>query len=200
VRQPQLVELEWLGLRDGGLGCMQRPHRRPISHVGHLNFILGEGRAMSESLRMWAEISFDVAYLLTIWSLVALMAARRSRVEPENRKVSTWVLWAFALLAFGDTGHVGFRVVAYGLGGLESNPLLISIGGLMTSLTVTLYYVALQMAWKERFERRLGLAGGFLLLCAAVQLVVVVFAQIRWGPAMPPDSWFLLSPSYVHQK
>jgi hypothetical protein len=27
--------------------------------------------------------------------------------------------WAFFLLALGDTGHVGFRVAAYALGGME---------------------------------------------------------------------------------
>jgi hypothetical protein len=47
------------------------------------------------------------------------------------------MIWAFALLALGDTGHVGFRVVAYALGGLEAHAGLVGLGALSTAYTVT---------------------------------------------------------------
>ena len=75
---------------------------------------------MSEQMRVMMEIIFNLGYLITIWTIVILMAVRRKRVSPENRAVATRFLWAFALLALGDTGHVGFpgdRLPARGVGG-----------------------------------------------------------------------------------
>jgi len=81
---------------------------------------------MSESMRMWVEVIFNVTYLIIIWTLVAMMARRQAAVAPADRPVAKRLMWAFALLALGDTGHVGFRVVAYALGGLEANPALVN--------------------------------------------------------------------------
>ena len=71
------------------------------------------GIIMSETMRMWTEASFNVAYLIVVWGLVAVMIGQRSSVAPGDRRVARLVRWAFALLALGDTGHVGFRVLAY---------------------------------------------------------------------------------------
>ena len=76
---------------------------------------------MSEAMRMWTEVSFNVIYLIVVWGLVIVMTLQQSRVAPENRRVARLVRWAFALLALGDTGHVGFRVLAYAQGDLESH-------------------------------------------------------------------------------
>ena len=72
---------------------------------------------MSENMRIWVEVAFNVTYLIVIWTLVAMMARRLSAVAPADRPVAKRLMWAFALLAIGDTGHVGFRVVAYARGG-----------------------------------------------------------------------------------
>ena len=82
---------------------------------------------MSESLRMWIEVAFNISYLVVIWGLVITMVRRRAVVTPERRGVARSILWAFALLALGDTGHVGFRVIAYGLGGLEIQPVVLGV-------------------------------------------------------------------------
>ena len=86
---------------------------------------------MSEELRMWVEVTFNVAYLIVIWGLVIVMLRRRHELEPETRKTADLVTWAFGSLALGDTGHVGFRVWAYAAGGLESS---ITIAGLELGL------------------------------------------------------------------
>lgn len=63
---------------------------------------------MDESLRMWMEIFFNIAYLVVIWGLVITMIRRRGDVALKDRKAAALVTWAFALLALGDTGHGGF--------------------------------------------------------------------------------------------
>ena len=67
---------------------------------------------MSESALMWIEIAFNVLYLVVIWGLVIAMTVNRERVASENRRVADLARWMFFLLALGDTGHVGFRVLA----------------------------------------------------------------------------------------
>jgi len=121
---------------------------------------------MSEAMRMWVEIIFNIGYLIAVWTLVVMMARRQPIVAPENRAVAKRVMWAFALLALGDTGHVGFRVLAYSLGGLEAQPVvvgipisLVGIGALATAITVTFFYMLMVDIWRLRFNKPLGWAG-----------------------------------------
>ena len=111
---------------------------------------------MSESMRIWVEVVFNVTYLIVIWTLVAMMARRQTTVAPADRPVAKRLMWAFALLALGDTGHVGFRVVAYALGGLEANPALVGLGALSTAYTVTLFYMLMVDIWRLRYNKPLG--------------------------------------------
>jgi hypothetical protein len=73
---------------------------------------------VSEMMRMWVEVSFNIVYLVVVWGLVIAMWRRRHVVASQDRRPAELVLWAFGLLALGDTGHVGFRVLAYALGDL----------------------------------------------------------------------------------
>ncbi len=153
---------------------------------------------MSDSLRMWVEIIFNIAYLAVVWSLVGVMVQRRAAVAPAHRAVAQRMLWAFALLALGDTGHVGFRVVAYALGGLESRPViggvpvsLVGIGALATAITVTFFYMLMVEAWRLRFAQPLGALGWLLLAAGVIRLIVMAFPQNQWDLITPPYAWSL---------
>jgi hypothetical protein len=147
---------------------------------------------MSESMRIWVEVIFNVTYLIVIWTLVVMMARRQTRVLPADRPVAKRLTWAFALLALGDTGHVGFRVVAYALGGLEANPALVGLGALSTAYTVTLFYMLLVDIWRLRFHKSLGIAGWTLLGAGAVRLIIMAFPANHWEQIVPPYNWSLL--------
>lgn len=157
---------------------------------------------MSEILRMWIEIGFNVTYLVVVWGLVVVMIRRKPVVAPEERQAASLVIWAFALLALGDTGHVGFRVLAYALGGLETQFSLfglqlglVGLGALSTAITVTFFYVLMVELWRERFHRaenlplRYGYLGALLVLAAAVRLVVMIPAFNQWNSVVPPQPW-----------
>ena len=103
---------------------------------------------MPENVRMWVEISFNITYLIVVWGLVVAMMRHQSNVTPQKRAVAQRVKWAFALLALGDTGHVGLRVIAYALGGLEANPVLVGLGALSTAYTVTAFYMLMVDMWR----------------------------------------------------
>ena len=147
---------------------------------------------MSEALRMYVEVGFNVLYLIVVWTMNGVMSMQLDRVQPENRKIANMFRWAFVLLAVGDTGHVGFRVAAYALGGLEKNSMLLGIGALATAITVTFFYVVMLYIWKERFHGKFGLLEYILLASVPVRLIVMAFPQNDWGNSVPPEFWSLL--------
>jgi len=150
---------------------------------------------MSETARMWTEVSFNVLYLVVVWSLVVLMWRRREVARGE-RPLSTLFLLAFFLLALGDTGHVGFRVWAYARGGLESTISLfgrevglVGLGALATSITVTLFYVIVLVIWQRRFHKPYGWFGYLLFAAAVVRLIIHFFPQNEWNNVVSPQPW-----------
>ena len=114
------------------------------------------------------EVAFNIAYLIVIWGLVITMIRRQPYVNKEDSKVTRLFTWAFALLAIGDTGHVGFRVLAYTMEGLESTITvlgqelsLVGLGALSTAITVTVFYILMLAIWHVRFNMPYGWFGRF---------------------------------------
>ena len=149
---------------------------------------------MSESMRMWVEVSFNIAYLIAIWSLVIAMYLRRESVQSEDRKVAQLVMGAFALLALGDTGHVGFRVVAYALGDLNASFSVfgvqigwVGLGALATAITVTFFYGLVLMIWHARFRKPYGWFGYLLFATAGIRLLIMTLPANQWNNLVPPQ-------------
>jgi hypothetical protein len=144
---------------------------------------------MPESLRTTVEIGFNVLYLIVVWFMVYLMTRRLPEVSSENYPVANRFRWAFLLLALGDTGHVGFRVVAYALGGLDANPLWVGLGALATAITVTFFYVLMLDIWRVRFDRTYGWFEYLLIASVPVRFIVMAFPGNQWGSSVPPVFW-----------
>lgn len=144
---------------------------------------------MSESLRTTVEIGFNVLYLIVVWAMVYLMTRRLPEVTSRNYPVANRFRWAFLLLALGDTGHVGFRVVAYALGGLETNPLWVGLGALATAITVTIFYVLMLDIWRVRFDRKYGWFEYLLLASVPARFIVMALPGNYWGNTVPPVFW-----------
>jgi len=141
---------------------------------------------------MWIEVSFNTLYLIVVWALVVLMTRRLGEVSKENYPVANRLRWAFVLLALGDSGHVGFRVAAYALGGVEANPLLLGIGTLATAITVTFFYVVMLDIWRLRFNKKYGLFEYGLLALVPIRLIVMALPGNDWGSPTPPEFFGLL--------
>jgi hypothetical protein len=148
---------------------------------------------------MWMEILFNIAYLVVIWGLVIAMTRRQDQVAPENRAVAERFRQMFFLLALGDSGHVGFRVIAYALGGLEAKPIifgvpisLVGLGALATAITVTFFYVLMLDAWRLRFQQSFGWFEYLLLASAVIRLVIMVLPGNQWDSPVPPQPMGLI--------
>ena len=144
---------------------------------------------MSESIRITVEIGFNVLYLIVVWTMVYLMTRRLPEVSSENYQIANRTRWAFFLLALGDTGHVGFRVVAYALGGLEANPLWVGLGALATAITVTFFYLLVLDIWRIRFDGKYGWFEYLLVASVPMRLIVMAFPGNDWGSTVPPVFW-----------
>ena len=151
---------------------------------------------MSETMRMWMEISFNLAYLVVVWGLVAGMVRRQRQASSADRPLIHLFIWSFGLLALGDTGHVGFRVLAYVLGGLDATFTvfgaqvgLVGIGALATAITVTIFYALMVAIWWTRFDKRPGGFAYLLLATAAVRLTIMLSPANEWNSVVPPQPW-----------
>ena len=153
---------------------------------------------MSETARLWTEISFNIVYLLVIWWLVISMWQRREFVAQRDLRTADRIMWAFAFLGFGDIGHVGFRVVAFAMGGLDvpvtilGNQLLLApLGSLATAITFTIFYVLMIMAWRERYQKPYGALGYFLFALAVMRLLIMMHPDNGWQSLQAVQPWSL---------
>jgi hypothetical protein len=153
---------------------------------------------MDETARMWVEILFNLTYLVAIYWLVVLMFTKKPQLESRRQHTLNPIIWAFLLLAVGDTGHVGFRVLAYALGGLEKTVTLfgrefglVGVGALSTAATVTIFYMLILAVWSRRFKKSLGWFGALLLIAGIARLVYMTLPVNQWNSIVPPQPYSL---------
>ena len=139
---------------------------------------------MTASVSTWVEIIFNIFYLLVIWVLVILMILKRQTVNQPDQAVAQRIRWMFTLLAIGDSGHVGFRVLAFIM---DVPPWLVGIGALATAVTVTFFYMLAVDVWHLRFNKSLNWFGWFLLTIGIVRLIVMALPGNEWGNDVPPQ-------------
>lgn len=135
------------------------------------------------------EILFNVFYLIIIWFLVIKMYKNMNIVDSKGFKVAKLLALAFTFLAIGDTGHVGFRVLAYLRGGLGENAQLLGIGKLMTSITVTIFYMILVEIWKARFNIKYHNSIFLLYICGLIRIIVLFLPGNQWSSSIAPFNY-----------
>jgi len=153
---------------------------------------------MTLTAAQWMEVVFNLAYLVVIYALVAMMSAKLAAADDEQHLLRRF-RDGFLLLAMGDTGHVGFRVVALIRGGLESRvdvfwasiP-LVGIGALATAVTVTFLYMTLLDAWRVRFGAPRSALFWTLMGLGVLRLLLFLPPQNEWGSVVPPWGWSLV--------
>lgn len=144
---------------------------------------------MNDQVKVLMEMLFNVTYLLIIWSLVFKMYQNKNKIPVKNHNLAHTLIWMFGLLALGDTGHVGFRVIAYFTDGITANSSLIGIGKLATSITVTIFYILLIKVWKLRYDQKNNFFTYFFFGCALVRFIIMLLPGNQWLNASAPYNW-----------
>jgi hypothetical protein len=94
------------------------------------------------------------------------------------------------ILGFGDAFHLIPRIIALWTTGLENYTVALGFGKLITSITMTLFYVILYHVWRIRYnvegKNKLTV---FVYALAVIRIVLCLFPQNRWLNADAPFSW-----------
>ena len=122
-----------------------------------------------------AETIFDILYLG--FALSAGLTMLRKGKEPLVRKAGLMA----AVLGAGDAFHLVPRSYALWTAGLEANAAALGIGKLITSITMTLFYLILYYIWRDYFrvKDRRGLTG-LMWGLALARILLCLLPQNRW--------------------
>ena len=131
------------------------------------------------------ETLFDIVYLVTVITLGIQMILSSS-----GRKQYLLLGVMAVTLGGGDAFHLAPRAVALCTTGLEDYTAALGIGKLITSVTMTLFYVLLYYVWRTRYQvssrKELSIAVWALALA---RIALCLMPQNAWTSATPPLSW-----------
>ncbi|MDE7254516.1 MAG: hypothetical protein K2O32_16460 [Acetatifactor sp.] len=136
-------------------------------------------------MRAIMETLFDVVYLI----LVITVGIRMMIKGRKERQYFLFGLMA-VILGCGDAFHLLPRAYALCTTGLENFTAALGIGKLVTSVTMTLFYVLLYYIWRIRYHVQ-GQKGLTVCICllAALRIALCLFPQNEWTSADAPLSW-----------
>ena len=131
------------------------------------------------------EPAFDIVYLV----LVITLGIRMIRGNAGRRQYLLFGIMAVTL-GCGDAFHLIPRAVALCTTGLENYTAALGIGKLITSITMTIFYVLLYGVWRSRYEvtGRTGLTAAVWVL-ALVRIALCLMPQNAWTSAAAPLAW-----------
>ena len=131
------------------------------------------------------ETLFDIVYLISVITLGILM------IRGSKGRKQYFLYGALAvILGCGDAFHLVPRAVALCTTGLENYTSALGIGKLVTSITMTLFYVLLYYVWRCRYEvqGQQALTASVWVL-ALVRIFLCLMPQNAWTSAAAPLSW-----------
>lgn len=130
------------------------------------------------------ETLFDIAYLTTVITLGTTMILKGKSKEHKLFGVMA------VILGFGDAFHLIPRAYALCTTGLENFTVALGIGKLVTSITMTIFYVLLYYVWRYRYkvEGKNELTWTVFGL-ALIRIALCLFPQNMWTSADAPLSW-----------
>ena len=136
-------------------------------------------------MRAVIETVFDIFYLVTVLT-VGIRMIRDSKTGTQFRLFGLMAV----VLGAGDSFHLVPRALALCTTGLESYTAALGAGKLITSVTMTVFYVLLYYVWRLRYQVRgqKGLTAAVYGL-AALRVALCLFPQNRWLDADAPLAW-----------
>lgn len=131
------------------------------------------------------ETIFDIVYLITVITLGIIM------IKKNNGRKQYLLFGIMAvILGVGDSFHLVPRAIALCTTGLENYTVSLGIGKLVTSITMTIFYILLYHIWRLRYNVKnnniLTLA---IYILAVVRIILCLLPQNAWTSANSPLSW-----------
>ena len=131
------------------------------------------------------ETLFDIVYLTTVITL-GIMMIRKSKGEKQ------YLLYGImaVTLGCGDAFHLVPRAIALCTTGLADYTAALGIGKLVTSITMTAFYVLLYYVWRARYKvsGKGGVTAAVWVLSLS-RILLCLMPQNAWASAAAPLSW-----------
>lgn len=128
---------------------------------------------------------FHVVYLTTVIILGIKMLIK----SKENQYFKLFGLMSI-ILGVGDSFHLLPRIYALLTTGLENHAASLGFGKLVTSITMTVFYLILYKIWKIRFDVKISKTLDIVMyVLAGLRIVLCLFPQNQWFVSNPPVSW-----------
>ena len=131
------------------------------------------------------ETLFDTVYLISVIT-IGIVMIRRCKEERQFRLFGCMAV----VLGAGDAFHLVPRALALCTTGLDHYTAALGIGKLITSVTMTIFYVLLYYVWRLRYQvqGRKGLTAAVYGL-AGLRILLCLLPQNQWLSAEAPLSW-----------
>lgn len=136
-------------------------------------------------MRVIMESGFDILYLIVIVVIGMIMIAG-SKHNPPRKLFGSMVL----VLGLGDAFHLVPRIYALLTDSMEKSTAALGFGTLVTSITVTVFYVMLYHFWCGRYHKPIHAVLTYVVYgLAFVRIILCLFPQNALLSADPPLSW-----------
>ena len=135
-----------------------------------------------------AESIFDALYL-TFAIIIGIYLITKGQKGSLVRSFGVMAL----VLGGGDAFHLVPRAISLWTTGLEANAAALGIGKLITSITMTIFYLILYYIWRERYQitGRKPLTITMWVLTVA-RIALCAFPQNQWLSYQQPLLWGIL--------
>ena len=131
------------------------------------------------------ETLFDICYLVTVLTV----GIRMIRGAKGSRQFELFG-WMAVVLGAGDSFHLVPRAIALCTTGLDSFAFQLGLGKLITSVTMTVFYVLLYYVWRERYEvkgqKSLTVA---VYALSVARVILCMMPQNQWLTDRSPLIW-----------
>lgn len=128
---------------------------------------------------------FHVFYLASIF----YMSIKMISASKNDKLLKLFGIMGF-ILGFGDSFHLIPRIYALLTTGLEANAAALGIGKLVTSITMTIFYVVMLRIWEIRFDIKNDKGIRWITAILVISRVVLsVMPQNQWTLYNAPVSW-----------
>lgn len=134
------------------------------------------------------ETAFDVVYLITV-ILIGITMIKKSHGDKQYLLFGIMAV----VLGLGDSFHLIPRAIALNTTGLSHFTAALGIGKLITSITMTIFYLLLYYVWRCRYkiEGKDALTKTIWIL-SILRIALCLFPQNEWTSAHEPLTWGIL--------
>jgi len=135
-----------------------------------------------------AESIFDALYL-TFAIVIGIFLLYKGEKGSLVRKFGVMAI----VLGAGDAFHLVPRAISLWTTGLEANAAALGIGKLITSITMTVFYLILYYIWRERYQIQGRKALTYTMWALTIaRIALCAFPQNQWLSYDQPLLWGIL--------